>query len=87
MALTKMKPSYNYWVAKGLILQSKILIIKDDLFQAEETLNSIIDYYKVKDDGIVDEATAALNELMQLKNKEKEIPVKSATEIDLNEEN
>ncbi|MBU2020533.1 MAG: tetratricopeptide repeat protein, partial [Bacteroidetes bacterium] len=34
--LLKMKPSYNYWVAKGLLLQSKALMIKGDLFQAEQ---------------------------------------------------
>ena len=33
-SLLKMKPAYNYWVAKGLILQARIMIINEDLFQA-----------------------------------------------------
>ncbi len=85
-ALIKMKPSYFYWVAKGLILQTNILMIKDDLFNAEETINSVIEHYPNKTDGIIDEATAVWNELMQLKNVEKEIPVKSPSEIEVIEE-
>ena len=41
-ALLKMKPSYNFWVAKGLLLQVRIQIINDELFQAETTLKSVI---------------------------------------------
>jgi hypothetical protein len=29
-ALIKMKPSYNYWVAKGLMLQTRIHILNED---------------------------------------------------------
>ena len=85
-ALIKMKPSYFYWVAKGLILQTQILMIKDDLFNAEETINSVIEHYPNKTDGIIEEATAVWNEIMQLKNVEKEIPVKSPSEIEVIEE-
>ncbi len=84
-ALLKMKPSYNYWVAKALILQSRAMIQKDDLFQAEETLQSVIDHYPKKDDGIIAEANEVMNELMQLKNKDKEIAPKSETIIEVKE--
>ena len=83
--LVKMKPSYNYWVAKGLMLQAKILIKKEDLFQAEETLNSIIEHYPIPDDGVVDEAKVELEELLLLKNVEKEIEVDTIPVIELNE--
>lgn len=83
-ALIKMKPSYNYWVAKGLILQSRILIIKDDLFQAEQTLKSVIDHYPNEDDGIKMEANELYNELMQLKSKPKSLQEKGETIIDVN---
>ncbi|MEN9303294.1 MAG: hypothetical protein RL264_1723 [Bacteroidota bacterium] len=67
-ALVKMKPSYNYWVAKGLMLQSRIHIINDDLFQAEQTLKSVINHYPDQNDGIMTQANEQWDELMQLKN-------------------
>jgi tetratricopeptide (TPR) repeat protein len=70
--LLKMKPAYNYWIAKGLILQTRVLIGKDDLFQAEQTLKSVIDNYSYKEDGILSDANQLWDELMQLKN-----PIKS----------
>ena len=83
--LVKMKPSYNYWVAKGLMLQAKVLVVKEDLFQAEENLNSIIEHYPIPDDGVVEEANIALEELLLLKNVEKEIEVDTIPVIELNE--
>ena len=59
--LLQMKPSYDFWIAKGLILKSKILIKEEDLFQAEQNLNAVIEHYPVQDDGVLEEA----NELMQ----------------------
>ena len=67
-ALIKMKPSYNFWVAKGLILQTRINILNDDLFQAEQNLKSVMDYYPIQDDGVLSEASDLWDELMQLKN-------------------
>ena len=86
-SLIKMKPTYNYWVAKGLLLQAEIQVIKEDLFQAEQILQSIIDHYTNQTDGIIEEANSMWNELMQLKNTEKEVPEKSALEIEVIEEN
>ena len=83
--LIKMKPSYNYWVAKGLILQSRILIIQNDLFQAEQTLKSVIDHYPDEEDGILSEANELYDELMQLKNKPKAVEQPGETIIEVNE--
>jgi len=83
--LIKMKPSYNYWVARGLMLQAKILIEKQDLFQAEETLNSILEHYPIPNDGVLDEANESLTSLLLLKNVEKEIEVDTIPVIELNE--
>lgn len=85
-ALLKMKPTYNYWVAKGLILQSRILMIQDDLFQAEQTLKSVLDHYPNQEDGIISEANELWDELMQLKNKPKSIETEGETVIEVNEE-
>jgi len=83
--LLKMKPSYDYWVAKGLILQSRILIQQDNLFQAEQTLKSVLDYYTKDDDGIKLEASELYDELLQLKNKPKSnLAPNGTTVIELN---
>jgi TolA-binding protein len=84
-ALIKMKPSYNYWVAKGLILQSRVLIVQGDLFQAEQTLKSVIDHYPIEDDGIKAEANELWDELMQLKNQPKSVETPEETIIEVNE--
>ncbi len=84
-ALLKMKPAYDYWTAKALILQSKVLIAKNDLFQAEHTLSSVIDNYTEPDDGILLEANQLWDELMQLKTVPKTVEEKQKTEIEINE--
>lgn len=84
-ALLKMKPSYNYWVAKGLILQAKTLMLKNDLFQAEQTLKSVKEHYPDQEDGIINEANEVWEELMQLKNKPKNIVEPGNTVIEVNE--
>ena len=66
--LLKMKPAYNFWIAKSLILQSRICIKQENLFQAEQTIESVLSHYPDKEDGIIDEATAVKQEIDQLKN-------------------
>lgn len=84
--LLKMKPGYDYWIAKGLILQTKVLLQKKDLFQAENTIKSVIDHYPVKDDGIQQEAGELYNEIMQLKTQPKTLTNPSEpTVIELDE--
>lgn len=84
--LLKMKPTYNYWVAKSLILRSRIQIQLDDLFAAEKNLQSIIEHYPIADDGIIEEAMELQQELDQLKNQLREIEPESAPEININGE-
>lgn len=48
---------HQYWVAKAYILLSGIYHDKKDDFQATNTLQSIIDNYDNKNDGIIKEAT------------------------------
>ena len=83
-ALIKMKPSYNFWVAKGLILQTRVMIVQDNLFQAEQTLKSVLEHYPNTDDGVMEEANELQAELLQLKNKPKTIENKIQPEIDVN---
>jgi tetratricopeptide (TPR) repeat protein len=49
---------YQYWLGKSFILLSDIYVDKKDDFQAMQTLQSILDYYAVANDGIKDEAHA-----------------------------
>ena len=66
--LIKMKPSYNYWVAKGLLLQAQISMDKKDFVEATQTLLSIIEYYPIKTDQIIEQAQKMLDEVEDLKN-------------------
>lgn len=84
--LLKMKPTYNYWVAKGLILRSRVLIQQEDLFGAEQNLKSVLDHYPIEDDGIKDEANQLYDELMQLKNQQRELEQEEEEVIDINED-
>ena len=81
-----MKPSYNYWVAKGLILQTRSLMAQNDLFQGEQTLKSVRDHYPKTDDGILEEAEALWSELMAVKNAPKEIVPEPKPIIEVNGE-
>jgi tetratricopeptide (TPR) repeat protein len=87
--LLKMKPSYNYWVAKSLLLQARIHMAKNDFNQAEQNVKSIIDHYPDQEDGILAEAGELANELSQLKqnNKETEEKEPEQTEIEVKEGN
>ena len=86
-ALLKQKPTYNYWIAKGLILRTKILIKQDQLFEAEQNLKSVLDHYPIQDDGVLDEANQLWDELMQLKNQPKEIVPEEEQIIEINDQN
>lgn len=81
----KMKPTYDFWVAKALILQAQILVKKEDMFQAEQTILSVLQHYPKEDDGVKTEAQAVYDELMQLKNKPKNLSPEGTTVIEINE--
>jgi tetratricopeptide (TPR) repeat protein len=62
-AFIDMKSPHAYWTGKVFILLSDIAVRNGDLFQAKATLQSLIDYYTVSDDGIIDEARDRLTKL------------------------
>jgi len=43
-------PSYDYWIAKSFILLADVYEKKNNLFQAKQTLQSVIDNYKGTDE-------------------------------------
>ena len=44
--LSEKYPSFDYWIAKGFILLADIYVGRDNVFQAEQTLTSVIENYK-----------------------------------------
>ena len=67
--LLQRKPAYDFWIAKSLILQAKTFMAKDDLFQAEKTIDLVLNNYPDENDGVLIEANKFKSELMQLKEK------------------
>lgn len=55
-----MSSPHAYWTGKTFLLLSDIAVKKGDAFQAKATLQSLIDYYTVSNDGIIEEAKAKL---------------------------
>ncbi len=58
---------HQYWLAKSFILLAHVYENQNDLFQATNTLKSIIENYELKGDGILDEANQYL---LKLESKE-----------------
>jgi tetratricopeptide (TPR) repeat protein len=54
---------HQYWMAKTFLLLADISIKKGDLLQARATLQSLNEYYTVRDDGIMDEVKVKLASL------------------------
>ncbi len=60
---------YDYWIARSFILWADIFVEKKDYFQALQTLQSIIDYYVNKDDGILKMAADKKAEIEKIQAK------------------
>ncbi|MGZ2368583.1 tetratricopeptide repeat protein [Ancylomarina sp. YFZ004] len=76
----EMNSPHHYWLGKSFILLSDIFVDKKDVFQARYTLQSVIDNYAIKDDGIIDGAKLKLEPILEDdKIKEKNLKKKSAT--------
>jgi tetratricopeptide (TPR) repeat protein len=88
MELVKAKPSYDYWIAKGLILLGKVYKETGDYFNAKHTLNSVINNYNGKDKlEIINEAKAVIQEVNALEEQQNAPKSKQADELefDLND--
>jgi len=57
----------KFWLGKSFILLAHVYERMNDLFQATNTLKSVIENYDTKDDGIIEEASAYLKTLEQKK--------------------
>jgi len=80
------------WLAKAFLLLADVYLIKNDKFQAKATLQSIIDNYKTKDDGMIDDAKSKLDQVKiieeqeQLKKQLEQTPEPENMEINFNDE-
>ncbi|MCF8380182.1 MAG: tetratricopeptide repeat protein [Bacteroidales bacterium] len=54
--MVKLNTPHHFWMGKTFLLLSDIYLDKDDEYQAVQTLESIINYYPVENDGIKAEA-------------------------------
>ncbi|MDR1198066.1 MAG: tetratricopeptide repeat protein [Prevotellaceae bacterium] len=64
------KTFHGEWLARSFIVLANIYVDRKDYFQAEATLNSIIENYSRTDDGVLDEAKETLETLKNIKNKQ-----------------
>ncbi|NOU60900.1 tetratricopeptide repeat protein [Marinifilum caeruleilacunae] len=70
----EMNSPHHYWLAESFLLLSDVFLKKNDEFQAKYTLQSIVDNYGSKEDGILERAQQKLNVLLKAeKQKEQEI--------------
>lgn len=81
------KPAYDFWIAKSLILQSRVLLAEQEPYQAENTINLVLSNYPTQEDGIIDEAQAVKSEIESVLNiPETEINKNTQNSIEIDEE-
>jgi TolA-binding protein len=81
----EMNTPHEYWMAKSYILLADLYMIDDDNFQALGTLESILDYYEVTDDGILDLARRKKADIMNLEERQEDAGAEEAIEIEMEE--
>jgi TolA-binding protein len=78
---------HQYWMAKSFILLSDIYLVREDEFQAIQTLESIIDYYEGTDDGILDQARRKKAEIQKRQDAQQGEDAEMDIEIEMGENN
>ena len=87
MELVKQKPSYEYWLAKGILLLGENFTASNDYFNAKHSLQSILDNYDGPEkDKVIQEAIEKLRYVNDLELKEQSNePEQQDMEIEFNE--
>lgn len=75
---------HQFWLGKSFILLSDIYVDRKDDFQAYQTLKSIVDYYEVKDDGILAIASEKQSKILAKNPNVENIGQQPELEIDMN---
>jgi hypothetical protein len=79
----KVNTPHQFWLAKSFLILSDIYVVKKDNFQAKQTLQSLIENYESKDDGIIDTAKSRLDRIIKKEEMLKQI-AKDSTNITIN---
>ena len=83
MELVKQKPSYDYWIAKAIILLGDNFIVKEDYFNAKHSLQSVIDNYDGKDKAeLVNLAQSKIDYIIELESQGEKIMEQEDVEVD-----
>ena len=74
--------SHQYWLAKSFIVLADVFVAQNDNFQAKATLQSVMDNYNVKDDGLLETAE---EKMIDIKEKEAtNLQLKEALDVEIN---
>ncbi len=76
-------PSYDFWIAKSFILLADTYVEMNDLFQAKQTLKSIVDNYErqgVGQEDLKNVAQTKLDKIIEQENQKKEQELKDKQE-------
>jgi TolA-binding protein len=76
---------HQFWMAKSFILLSDVYLVKEDEFQAIQTLQSIIDYYEDTDDGILDQARRKKADIQRMQDAKQGEAAEEEIEIEMGE--
>jgi tetratricopeptide (TPR) repeat protein len=84
MELVKLKPSYQYWIGKSIILLGRNYMALEDYFNAKHSLQSVVNNYDGKDKAkMVNTAQKLIDEIIAIENGgEKKSFVKPEEEIE-----
>lgn len=63
---------HQYWLGRSFVLYADVYLARDDAFQAKATLQSIIDNYGDKEDGIIELASQNLEKIIEAEKAEEE---------------
>jgi TolA-binding protein len=84
LELSEKSSPQEYWIARSFILWAEIFVQKKEYFQAIQTLQSIIDYYAVKNDGIIEMAVNRKKEIVKLQEADEQPSGQDDVEININ---
>ena len=81
-ALLNQVPSYDYWIARAFILWSEIYMVREDIYQAKVSLQSVVDNYEGEDlKGIAQEK---LDLIEKLEKEKKDELLKAQKKVEVN---
>jgi tetratricopeptide (TPR) repeat protein len=83
LQMIEMNTPHHYWMGKTFLLMSDIYLDKNDEFQAVQTLETIINYYPIEDDGIKEDALARKALISEKVNRENQESSPEMLEINI----